>query len=104
MRDFNPDALDCQQDHDSHPRDEYTPAQEQEMYQLWLDRQRATADAAIANATELTKLAPVTATCRPVPVQPFADLAGVFDKPVRPTIAARVADHAAQMFGGASCE
>jgi hypothetical protein len=86
------------QDADSHSRDEYTPAQEQEMYQLWLDRQRATADAAIA--AELTKLAPLTATCRPVPVQPFADLAGVFDKPVRPTIAARVADHATQMFGG----
>jgi hypothetical protein len=83
-------------DHDAFPRDEYTPAQEQEMYQLWLDRQRATADAAIANAAELTKLAPVTATCRPVPVQPFADLAGVFDKPVR-SVAARVAQHVAEL-------
>jgi hypothetical protein len=48
-------------------------------------------------AAELTKLAPVTAKCRPVPVQPFADLAGVFDKPVRPTIAARVAGHVASL-------
>jgi hypothetical protein len=49
------------------------------------------------DAAELTKLAPVTATCRPMPVQPFADLAGVFDKPVRPTIAARVAGHVASL-------
>jgi acyl dehydratase len=83
------------QDADSHPRDTYTSDDDAAMYQIWLDRQRATADAAIANAAELTKLAPLTATCRPVPVQPFADLAGVFDKPVRPTIAARVADHVA---------
>jgi hypothetical protein len=94
---FNVESPAFHQDADSHPRDEYTPAQEQEMYQLWLDRQRATANAAIVNAAELTKLAPVTATCRPVPVQPFADLAGVFDKPVRPTIAARVADHVASL-------
>jgi hypothetical protein len=85
------------QDADSHPRDEYTPAQEQEMYQLWLDRQRATADTAIANAAELTKLVAVTATCRPVPVKMLGDFEGVFDKPVRPTIAARVADHVASL-------
>jgi hypothetical protein len=60
---FNVESPAFHQDHDSHPRDEYAPAQEQEMYQLWLDRQRATANAAIANAAELTKLAPVTATC-----------------------------------------
>jgi hypothetical protein len=84
-------------DHDAFPRDEYTPAQEQEMYQLWLDRQRATADAAIANAAELTKLAPVTATTREVPTEIWSDLRDAFDKPVRPTIAARVADHVASL-------
>jgi hypothetical protein len=92
----NIDSLDQRQDEDSHPRDTYTPAQEQEMYQLWLDRQRETADVAI-DAAQALCLTPVTATCRPVPVQPFADLAGVFDKPVRPTIAARVADHVASL-------
>jgi hypothetical protein len=93
----NIDHLDQRQDDDAFPIDTYTSDDDAAMYAAWLDRQRATADAAIANAAELTKLAPVTATCRPVPVQPFADLAGVFDKPVRPTIAARVADHVASL-------
>jgi hypothetical protein len=84
------------QDHDSHPRDEYTPAQEQEMYQLWLDRQRATADAAIVEAQALC-LTPVTATTREVPTEIWSDLRDAFSKPVRPTIAARVADHVASL-------
>jgi acyl dehydratase len=97
MRDFNPDALDCQQDHDSHPRDTYTSDDDAAMYAAWLDRQRATADAAIANAAELTRLAPLTATTREVPTEIWSDLRAAFDKPVRPTIAARVADHVASL-------
>jgi hypothetical protein len=97
MRDFNPDALDCQQDHDSHPANVYSPQEEDAMYAAWLDRQRATADAAIANAAELTRLAPLTATTREVPTEIWSDLRAAFDKPVRPTIAARVADHVASL-------
>jgi hypothetical protein len=93
----NIDHLDPRQDDDAFPIDTYTSDDDTAMYAAWLDRQRATADTAIANAAELTKLVAVTATCRPVPVKMLGDFEGVFDKPVRPTIAARVADHVASL-------
>jgi hypothetical protein len=39
----------------------------------------------------------VTATTREVPTEIWSDLRDAFDKPVRPTIAARVADHVASL-------
>jgi hypothetical protein len=99
MRDFNADDADLKnyvQPEDSHPADVYSPQDEDAMYQLWLDRQRATADAAIAEAAELTTLTPIAATCRPVPAKMLSDFEGVFDVPVR-SVAAMVADHVASL-------
>jgi hypothetical protein len=93
----NIDHLDQRQDDDAFPIDTYTSDDDAAMYAAWLDRQRATADAAIANAAELTKLAPLTATTREVPTEIWSDLRAAFEKPVRPTIAARVADHVASL-------